>query len=656
MNINRRFFRTTLKFLFLLLLALPLFAQAPPGADTFVTSTYPKTNFGPSITLAVGQGTTGLLQFNLSGIPASATVTKASLRLYVDAVATSGKFDVYNITSNWSENAVNYNNRPTIGSSVSVNGPVTVGSSSWNQFLLIDITPEVQGWLNGTIPNNGLAIQLVGTSGSFSFDSKESLLTGNGPELEIALAGGGQQGPPGPPGPKGDKGDPGIQGPAGADGAQGLKGDTGAQGPKGDPGPQGLQGMQGPIGQTGSKGDIGPQGPVGPQGPPGVPPPNVAVTDATNTFNASQVVNGSHTVNGNLVLGAGGAIQFSDGTSQNSAATGSGGGTPTGYMIVGTSATPPAGYTLGGSFTGGNSWATVAPLEYPRAALAAATVNGKVYTIGGLDSGFFVSPIAEGFDFQANAWGFAFGLNTPRLDLAAVTANGSIYAIGGTGGGGIQDVVERFDPSSDIVTVAPMITAREGLAAATVNGLIYAIGGRSSSNSFLNVVEAYDPASDTWTGFTQVGIFQVPISPMPTTRHNFGATTVSSKIYAIGGLSNSGVVGTVEVYDPSSNSWTTTRPMPTPRYNLAVATVNGKIYAIGGRTSTLVTLNTVEVYDPSTDTWSSAPPLQVGRYSHAASDGNGLIFVSGGFDTNGNILGSVEVYTPPVTLYTYIKN
>jgi len=36
-----------------------------------------------------------------------------------------------------------------------------------------------------TIANNGVALALTTANGLFSFDSKESLLTANGPELEI---------------------------------------------------------------------------------------------------------------------------------------------------------------------------------------------------------------------------------------------------------------------------------------------------------------------------------------------------------------------------------------------------------------------------------------------------------------------------------------
>src|SRR5215470_7422069 len=104
--------RSLLMWLQVSFIALPLLAQAPPSADTLVNGVYPGTNFGAVNSLAVGPNSTSYIQFNLSGIPAGATVSKASLRLYVDLVTKSGKFDVYQVTKNWGENTLNYNNQP----------------------------------------------------------------------------------------------------------------------------------------------------------------------------------------------------------------------------------------------------------------------------------------------------------------------------------------------------------------------------------------------------------------------------------------------------------------------------------------------------------------------------------------------------------------
>jgi len=217
----------------LLVLAPPsLLSQAtPPSADTFVSSVTPKTNYGPSIILLVQQGTTSYLQFNLSTLPTGAHVSKAMLRMYVDGVLKPGSFDVYQLNNSWSENTLTYNTPPpALGPSATGGSPISVGSSAMNQFLLIDITSTVQAWVGGTLTNNGVAIAVTGDGkGIFSFDSKESLLTGNGPELEIVLDG--------PAGPQGQQGPQGLQGPQGIAGAQGLQGDPGLPGAQGPPGP-----------------------------------------------------------------------------------------------------------------------------------------------------------------------------------------------------------------------------------------------------------------------------------------------------------------------------------------------------------------------------------------------------------------------------------
>jgi len=68
----------------------PLFAQAPPSADTFVSSGTPKINYGQRITLNVASGVTSYVQFNLAGVPLGATIGGAMLRLFVDGVVTGG--------------------------------------------------------------------------------------------------------------------------------------------------------------------------------------------------------------------------------------------------------------------------------------------------------------------------------------------------------------------------------------------------------------------------------------------------------------------------------------------------------------------------------------------------------------------------------------
>lgn len=196
----------------------------------------------------------------------------------MDGVLTGGSFDVFPVNGAWSESTLTYNTPPpTLGSSATGNKPIAITTASWNKFFLIDITPLVQGWVNGTIANNGLALALATSNGIFSFDAKESLLTANGPELEIVLNG--------PAGPQGIQG---IPGPAGPTGPQGATGATGSTGPVG---PQGATGVGGAPGATGAQGPSGPIGPVGPTGPQGLPGINNRnAWNSGNTYNPADAV------------------------------------------------------------------------------------------------------------------------------------------------------------------------------------------------------------------------------------------------------------------------------------------------------------------------------------------------------------------------------
>jgi hypothetical protein len=310
----------------LLSVSTPVLAQAPPLADTYASSTNPKANYGKNTTLIVLSGTTSYIQFNLAGVPANTPISKATLRVFVDAVTASGSFDVYQVNSAWAENTLTYNKAPALGTSATGGNPVSITSANLHDFVLVDITSLAQGWINGTNANYGVALALVGSAGSFSFDSKESTLTSHEAVLEIVPTNAGSVGPPGPQGPVGAQGSTGPMGPTGSQGAPGVNGTSfnlrnafdstavyavndvvtysgssylaiAASGPSpqtpnqnpaewsvmaqqgglGTEGPQGATGAQGPqgsIGQTGLTGLAGATGATGAQGSIGLMGPN----------------------------------------------------------------------------------------------------------------------------------------------------------------------------------------------------------------------------------------------------------------------------------------------------------------------------------------------------------------------------------------------
>ena len=85
-----------LSFLALFLLArTPAFGQVTPSQDSFTNSGAATTNYGANVLLDVdGAKEIAYIQFNLASIPSGASVSQATLKLYVNAVTTAGKHEL----------------------------------------------------------------------------------------------------------------------------------------------------------------------------------------------------------------------------------------------------------------------------------------------------------------------------------------------------------------------------------------------------------------------------------------------------------------------------------------------------------------------------------------------------------------------------------
>jgi TGF-beta propeptide len=163
-------------------------AQITPSADSYTNTATPTTNNGAKTLLDVdGASQTTYIQFNLASIPTTASISQATLKLYVNSVTTAGSFNVDYVNSAWSESTIDASNAPTPGTTIASN--VNVATADKNQYILINVTPAVQAWLTGSETNNGIALVANGTFNA-TFDSKENTATSHAPELDIAFAGG----------------------------------------------------------------------------------------------------------------------------------------------------------------------------------------------------------------------------------------------------------------------------------------------------------------------------------------------------------------------------------------------------------------------------------------------------------------------------------
>ena len=154
----------------------------------------------------------------------------------------------------------------------------------------------------------------------------------------------------------------------------------------------------------------------------------------------------------------------------------------------------------------------------------------------------------------------------------------------------------------------PMSVERCAPGGVELNGYIYVMGGSMPGNVTINSMEAYNPVTNTWMN----------LPSMPTARYHLGAAALNGKIYAIGGnpsaVTNGNPLSTVEIYDASTNMWTTGPSMPTARMGLGVVALNGKIYAVGGADlGTNTFYNKLEIYDPGTNTWTTGPNMPTAK-------------------------------------------
>jgi hypothetical protein len=183
-----------LHFLPALLLSLSLFtwtaahAQITPLGDSYISTANPTTNYGAAVLLDVnGAKQTTYIQFNLASIPATASVSQATLKLYVNTVTTAGTFNVDYVTGAWAEGTIDASNAPPLGAAIASN--VSVTTADKNQYILVNVTSAVQAWLNGSETNHGLAL-VANSTFDANFDSKENSTTSHPAELDIAFAGG----------------------------------------------------------------------------------------------------------------------------------------------------------------------------------------------------------------------------------------------------------------------------------------------------------------------------------------------------------------------------------------------------------------------------------------------------------------------------------
>jgi N-acetylneuraminic acid mutarotase len=104
-------------------------------------------------------------------------------------------------------------------------------------------------------------------------------------------------------------------------------------------------------------------------------------------------------------------------------------------------------------------WAQRAPLLAPNSEIAAAEMDGKIYTIGGYPSTRVYVDTVQVYDSRTDQWEYSAPLPQPMHHTVAAAVNGILYVIGGE----------------------------------------ISLSGIANQGIYINTLYAFDPATGSWT-------------------------------------------------------------------------------------------------------------------------------------------------------------
>jgi N-acetylneuraminic acid mutarotase len=296
-------------------------------------------------------------------------------------------------------------------------------------------------------------------------------------------------------------------------------------------------------------------------------------------------------------------------------------------------------------------WGTRAPVLVPLSELALAEANGKLYLMGGYPQNRVTARTVQVYDIATDSWAYGPELPMRNNHGMAASVNGKIYLIGGQlnaddppNTNSYVNTVYELDPAVGVwVTKAPMPTARSSGAAVVHDGRIYVAGGRLPRGSDFAV---YDPAADSWE----------VLPDLPTQRNHFTGAAIDGRIHYVGGRQGNGLSPLMttahEVFDPQTRTWTTAAPMLRPRSGMNGVMARGLFHVWGGEGPQGM-FPDHDYYNPQTNTWTELSDMPIPVHGIVGSAFvDGLIWATGGGTGIGGSSGSTlnQVYRPAVGL------
>ncbi len=258
---------------------------------------------------------------------------------------------------------------------------------------------------------------------------------------------------------------------------------------------------------------------------------------------------------------------------------------------------------------------------------------------------------AEVYDSSTNMWSPTGSMAEVRgMHTATLLRDGRVLVVGGSAGlaEGLSEVVlasaELYDPAIGTWSEAASMAEGRARHAATLlaDGRVLVLGGErlvpgdepdTIVDSPITSVEVYDPSSNSWSS----------AGSMSGERVDTATLLQDGRVLVVGEEGDPQQdrdLSSVEVYDPSTGTWSKAAPMENEGGAVAATLLNdGRVLIVGD--------STAEAYSPVTDSWSRAGKLRKARGGFTATLlAEGRVLIAGGAGEGGERPSLTEVFDP----------
>ncbi|MBM7783657.1 Kelch repeat-containing protein [Tenggerimyces flavus] len=270
-----------------------------------------------------------------------------------------------------------------------------------------------------------------------------------------------------------------------------------------------------------------------------------------------------------------------------------------------------------------DGWGGVA--DYPIAISdnAAATYQGKVYSVGGQEHLRYGISEAFVFDPAAGGWSELPALPRGRQAATAAFLDGKLHVVGGWSESDwgydahVVPEMDIYDPATGTWSSGPRIPAATAAAGrAVLDDRLYVVGGcQGPEQCDATAVYRYDPADLVWER----------LADYPDEVSWLSCGAIEEQLYCAGGTRNWQRPVSSQAtysYNPRTDTWTRRADLPIDLWASASSVSDGRLELIGGVTDgTQLVTNEGFAYSPLSDSWTALPRSTYATYRGAAACG-----------------------------------